>query len=94
MTEATIAPPASRRKWPHLIQPDQVHGSLYTDPAIFDEELKAIWQRGWVYVGHTSEVPNPHDFVMKSIGPDPVLMTRDKDGHVHLLHNRCPHRGN
>ena len=37
---------------------------------------------------------NPHDFVMKSIGPDPVLMTRDKDGQVHLLHNRCPHRGN
>ncbi len=94
MTEATIALPASRRPWPHLIQPDQVHGSLYTDPAIFEEELKAIWQRGWVYVGHTSEVPNPHDFVMKSIGPDPVLMTRDKDGQVHLLHNRCPHRGN
>lgn len=94
MTEATIAPPAQQRDWAHLIQAEHVHGSIYTDPGIFHDELRKIWQRTWVYVGHTSEVPKPHDFVMKSIGPDPVLMTRDKDGEVHLLHNRCPHRGN
>jgi nitrite reductase/ring-hydroxylating ferredoxin subunit len=71
-----------------------VHGSLYTDPAIFDLELQRIWRRTWVYVGHVSEVPQPNDFVMKSIGPEPIIMTRDKQGQVHLLHNRCPHRGN
>ncbi len=80
--------------WATLIQQEHVHGSLYTDEAIYQEELRKIWQRTWVYVGHVSEVPNANDFVMKSIGPDPVLMTRDKDGQVHLLHNRCPHRGN
>ncbi|HEY8356872.1 MAG TPA: aromatic ring-hydroxylating dioxygenase subunit alpha, partial [Ramlibacter sp.] len=48
----------------------------------------------WVYVGHESEVPNANDYVMKSIGPEPVIMTRDKSGAIHLLHNRCPHRGN
>lgn len=53
-----------------------------------------MWQRTWVLVGHVSEIPNPHDIFMKSIRPDPVLMTLDKDGQVHLLHNRCPHRGN
>jgi phenylpropionate dioxygenase-like ring-hydroxylating dioxygenase large terminal subunit len=94
MTEATIDLPVRRRDWSRLIQPEQVHGSIYTDPEIYQEELRKIWQRTWVYVGHASEVPNPHDFVMKSIGPDPVLMTRDKDGNIHLLHNRCPHRGN
>ncbi|WP_244222924.1 aromatic ring-hydroxylating oxygenase subunit alpha [Cupriavidus lacunae] len=71
-----------------------MHGSLYTDPAIYQLELERIWRRGWVYVGHTSEVPNPNDYVMKSIGPEPILMTRDKDGRLHLLHNRCPHRAN
>jgi phenylpropionate dioxygenase-like ring-hydroxylating dioxygenase large terminal subunit len=80
--------------WDHLVRANQVHGSLYTDPAIYQEELKSIWFRTWVYVGHVSEVPNPNDFVMKSIGPEPVLMTRDKSGQIHLLHNRCPHRGN
>ena len=40
-----------------LIQPDRVHGSLYTDPRVFADELARIWYRTWVYVGHESEVP-------------------------------------
>jgi fatty-acyl-CoA synthase len=77
-----------------LIRSDQVHGSLYHDPAVFAEELEKIWYRTWIYVGHESEVPRSGDFVMKSIGPQPVIMTRDGEGRVHLLQNRCPHRGN
>src|ERR1041385_4772792 len=77
-----------------LIRPDRVHGSLYTDPAVFAEELERIWYRTWVYVGHASEVPAADDFVVKSIGPQPVLMTRDRQGKIHLLLNRCAHRAN
>ena len=77
-----------------MIRPDHVHGSIYTDPDIFQLELDRIWRSGWVYVGHTSAVPQPTDYVMKSIGPEPILMTRDREGRIHLLHNRCPHRGN
>lgn len=80
--------------WDELIEPDRVHGSLYTDPAIYEAELERIWYRTWVYVGHESEVPEPNDYVLKSIGPQPVIMTRDKEGRVHLLLNRCTHRGN
>lgn len=77
-----------------LILRDRVHGTLYTDDRIFQRELEQIWYKTWVYVGHESEVPNPNDFVMKSIGPQPILMTRDKTGQIHLLQNRCAHRGN
>jgi phenylpropionate dioxygenase-like ring-hydroxylating dioxygenase large terminal subunit len=77
-----------------LIRADRVHGSLYTSPEIFAEELARIWYRGWVYVGHASEVANPGDYVRKNIGPQDVIMTRDSDGEVHLLLNRCAHRGN
>ena len=87
-----VVPRASQ--WSELIQPDRVHGSLYTDPAIFDAELQHIWYRTWVYVGHESEVPNANDYVVKSIGPQSVIMTRDEQGEVHLLLNRCSHRGN
>ncbi len=52
-----------------LIEHDRVHGSLYTDEAIFAAELERIWYRTWVYVGHVSEVPEPNDYVLKSIGP-------------------------
>ncbi len=90
----TVASPAQAQRFDALIRPDHVHGSLYTDPAIYQLELDRIWRRGWAYVGHVSEVPNANDYVMKSIGPEPILMTRDREGQVHLLHNRCPHRGN
>jgi fatty-acyl-CoA synthase len=77
-----------------LIQADRVHGSLYTDPAIFDAELERIWYRTWVYVGHVSEVSEPNDYVLKSIGPQPVIMSRDRRGAINLLLNRCAHRAN
>ncbi len=77
-----------------LVQPDRIHGSLYTDEELFQLELEKIWYKTWVYVGHTSEVPETNDFVRKSIGPQDIIMTRGSDGKVHLLLNRCPHRGN
>jgi phenylpropionate dioxygenase-like ring-hydroxylating dioxygenase large terminal subunit len=87
---ATRAMPDYRR----LIEPDRVHGSLYTDLRVFADELERIWYRTWVYVGHESEVPQPNDYAVKSIGPQSVIMTRDGKGAVHLLLNRCSHRGN
>ncbi|MEW6121976.1 MAG: aromatic ring-hydroxylating dioxygenase subunit alpha [Pseudomonadota bacterium] len=89
MTEA-----AGARDYSALIEPARVNSRLYYDPAIFQEELEKIWYRTWVYVGHTSEIPNKNDYVTKSIGPMPVLMVRDKEGEVRLLLNKCPHRGN
>ena len=87
-----VVPRASQ--WGELIRPDRVHGSLYSDPAIFEAELQNIWYRTWVYVGHESEVPKANDYVVKSIGPQSVIMTRDEQGKVNLLLNRCSHRGN
>jgi fatty-acyl-CoA synthase len=77
-----------------LIEPDRVHGSLYRDAAIFERELERIWYRTWVFVGHASEVPEPGDYVRKSIGPQSVIMSRDRSGQIHLLLNRCSHRAN
>lgn len=85
---------SSAARYDELIQEDRVHGSLYTDPAIFDEELDRIWYRTWVYVGHESEVPEPGDYVRKNIGPQDVIMVRDDDGAVQLVLNRCAHRAN
>jgi len=77
-----------------LVQRDRVHGSVYTDPQVFDDELQRVFGRGWVYVGHDSEVPTPGDFITRMIGRQSVVMTRDKDGSCQVLFNRCPHRGN
>jgi len=78
----------------HLIQADRVHSALYTDPVIFDEEMEKIFHHGWVFVGHDSEIPNAGDYVTRQIGYQPVIMSRGKDGAVHVIRNRCAHRGN
>ncbi|HUY19101.1 MAG TPA: Rieske 2Fe-2S domain-containing protein, partial [Candidatus Binataceae bacterium] len=76
-----------------LVKPDRINSRVYTDPQVFDEELDRIFHRGWVYVGHRGEVPNAGDFRQKRIGMQPVIMVRDGAGQVHLLLNRCRHRG-
>lgn len=76
-----------------LVQNGRIHASCYTDPQLFAEELEKIFYRGWVFVGHDSEIPQPGDFVTRSIGLQPVIMIRGKDGQVRVLHNRCAHRG-
>ena len=94
---AQPAPGAARvpsARYEELVQPARVHGSVYTSPEIFADELAKVWYRSWVYVGHVSEVARPHDYVRKNIGPQDVIMTRGADGEVHLLLNRCAHRGN
>jgi len=80
--------------WDALIEEQRVHSSLYTDPAIYAAELERIWYGGWVFVGHESEVSEPNDYVVKSIGPQPIVMTREESGTIHLLLNRCTHRAN
>jgi phenylpropionate dioxygenase-like ring-hydroxylating dioxygenase large terminal subunit len=75
-----------------LVKPDAVHGDVYTDPRVFAEEMKRIYETGWVYVGHASEVATPGEFKLSRIGTKPVIMARDERGHVHVLFNRCRHR--
>jgi phenylpropionate dioxygenase-like ring-hydroxylating dioxygenase large terminal subunit len=94
MTAALMPATSGRPDYRRLIEPARVHGSLYTDPAIFADELARIWYRTWVFVGHASEVREPGDYVRKTIGLQDVIMTRASDGAVHLLLNRCAHRGN
>jgi phenylpropionate dioxygenase-like ring-hydroxylating dioxygenase large terminal subunit len=77
-----------------LVLPDRVSGRVYCDAEIFRDEMERIWHREWIYVAHASEVPEPGDFVTRRIGLQPVIVARGDDGAVHVLLNRCTHRGN
>lgn len=76
-----------------VVEPDRVHRSAYTDPGVFDLEMKRIFERTWVYCGHESQVPNPGDYWAVQIGRQPMVMVRDRDRAIHVVYNRCPHRG-
>jgi len=76
-----------------LVRDDAVHRDVYTDPEIFRLEMERLWARAWIYVGHTSQAPNPGDYVTCDIGAEPVLMVRQQEGGVRVLRNRCAHKG-
>lgn len=77
----------------HLVQPRAVHRAVYTDPDIFAAEQERIFRRAWLYVGHESQVPEPGDWLLTRLGPEEVILVRQPDRTLRLLHNRCAHRG-
>ena len=76
-----------------LVQPGRVHGSIYTDPAIFELEMERVFGRAWVFLAHESQVAEPGDFFTTRLGRHPVIVCRDKDGAIRVFFNRCTHRG-
>jgi benzoate/toluate 1,2-dioxygenase subunit alpha len=76
-----------------LVRDDEVHRDVYTDAEIFDLEMRQLWSRTWIYIGHESQVPQPGDYYAMDIAARPVLMVRHTDGSVRVLFNRCAHKG-
>lgn len=69
-------------------------GWVYTDPGIYQQELERFFYRGhWAYVGLECEVPGPGDFKRTKVGERSVILVRDGDGALHVVENRCAHRG-
>jgi nitrite reductase/ring-hydroxylating ferredoxin subunit len=70
-----------------------VNPRIFTDPSIFEVEQERIFGRCWLFIGHESELPEPGSFIRTTIGAEPVLVTRDRDGQIHAHLNVCRHRG-
>src|SRR5690349_7800159 len=76
-----------------LVEDDRVHRDVYTDPEVFALEMERLWSRSWIYVGHTSQVPQAGDFLMLDVAGEPVILVRLPDESVRVLRNRCAHKG-
>lgn len=70
-----------------------VHRDAFLRQDVFALEMERIFENTWVYVGHESQVPKPHDYLTTTIGRQPVLVTRDAKGELHCVLNSCRHRG-
>lgn len=76
-----------------MVQPDRVHRAVYVDPAVFELEMKRLFGRAWLLLGHESQIRSPGDFFRTEMARQPVIVVRDAEGGVNVLFNRCTHRG-
>lgn len=66
---------------------------VFTDPDLFELEMKHIFEGNWVFLAHESQIPEAGDYFTTQIGRRPIVITRDKGGELHGLINACAHRG-
>ncbi len=76
-----------------LVTDTHVHRRVYTDPAIFRREMEVLFRRAWCFVGHESLIRQPGDFFLAHVGGQALIITRDREGAIRGLYNRCAHRG-
>jgi benzoate/toluate 1,2-dioxygenase alpha subunit len=71
----------------------RVDRGVYLDQALFDQEMRRIFEGSWIYLCHESEIPDAGDYVTTYMGRQPVVVNRRKDGSIGGFINACSHRG-
>ena len=67
---------------------------VYSDPEIYALEQERIFKGPiWNFLCLEIDVPNPGDFKTTFVGEIPIIVTRDEDGEIHAMVNRCAHKG-
>lgn len=66
--------------------------SVYASPELHRGEVAAIAASPLAALA-SSELAAPGDFVTVELAGTPVIITRDREGHVHAMRNVCAHRG-
>jgi benzoate/toluate 1,2-dioxygenase subunit alpha len=66
---------------------------IFTDPDLFELEMKYIFEGNWIYLAHESQIPNKNDYYTTVIGRQPIFIARNRDGELNAFINACSHRG-
>lgn len=77
----------------HQTGDHRLHRSAFTDEALFELEMKHIFEGNWIYLAHESQIPNNNDYYTTHIGRQPVVIARNRQGQLNAFINACSHRG-
>ncbi|MDA9433725.1 Rieske (2Fe-2S) protein [Bradyrhizobium sp. CCBAU 51627] len=67
---------------------------MFTDPEIYQLEQERIFRgKTWNFLCLDIEIQNAGDYRTTTVGETPVVVTRDRDGKIHAMVNRCAHKG-
>jgi Rieske 2Fe-2S family protein len=68
-------------------------GAFYSHDEVYRADLERIWRVGWLFAGHSCEIPKAGDYFTLEVGPDSIAILRGADGVIRGFHNVCRHRG-
>src|SRR4029077_1692596 len=85
-------PRASTRGWVDIAQ-GVVSREAFVSDDVYRLELTRIFEKGWVFLAHETEILAPGDYVVRTLGKAPVIVIRDSDDTVKAMLNSCRHRG-
>ena len=75
------------------LEAGSIPASVFGNEELYKMELRRIFGRAWVYLGHESEISGKGDFVKRKIGEDDFIVVRDQAGEINVLFDACRHRG-
>jgi phenylpropionate dioxygenase-like ring-hydroxylating dioxygenase large terminal subunit len=73
---------------------EPIPADRYTSADYAGREWEHMWQRVWLVAGRESDAAQPGDYFTFEIGPESLLIIRQRDGSLAARHNVCMHRGN
>jgi len=71
----------------------RVARDIFTDPELFELEMKYIFEGNWIYLAHESQIPNKNDYFTGYMGRQPIFIARNRNGELNAFINACSHRG-
>ena len=66
---------------------------FYHDDLLYRAEMEFVWRAGWLFAGHSCQIPNPGDYFLYEVDGDSLIIIRNDRGEVNAFFNVCRHRG-
>jgi 3-phenylpropionate/trans-cinnamate dioxygenase alpha subunit len=96
MTRSQVGPGAERLldRIRSELPAGRVPVEIFNSPDAFALEQERLFSRAWLFLAHESELPDPGDYVLRSLAGNSVIVARDESGQIGCFLNLCRHRGN
>jgi len=66
---------------------------FYHDELVYRAEMDFIWRAGWLFAGHSCQIPEAGNYFLYEVDGDSLIVVRGGDGQVRAFFNVCRHRG-
>jgi choline monooxygenase len=74
-----------------LAEASTIPASWYTDPRVFELEMRTVFSRTWHVAARLDQLREPGDYVTTEISNEPIVIIRGSDAELRGFFNVCRH---